>query len=84
MSESPKAVKEEPREDRPTDMARRAVLRHGAKLVYVVPAVLVALRATPAHAVVSGAIGVLKRRMTEVPADILAFIDAIEREALAA
>jgi hypothetical protein len=35
---------------RPAEVARRAVLRHGAKLAYVVPAIIMAAWAPPAWA----------------------------------
>lgn len=36
--------------ERPAEIARRAVLRRGAKLIYIVPAVLAAMTAKPAFA----------------------------------
>ena len=62
----------------------RGVLLRGTKVLYVVPAVLAAMRATPAHATgtASGglAIGVVRRRLVDVPADLLVALAEVERE----
>jgi len=88
MSGSPEREEKVEHTDRPGEIARRAVLRRGAKLVYVVPAVLAAMRATPTYALSGGGCvllkGVFKRGIEDVPADVLAVIAAVEREFIAA
>ncbi len=50
MSELTERGEEDPRVGSPGEIARRVVLRRGAKLVYVVPAVLAAMTAKTAFA----------------------------------
>ncbi len=54
LSESIELSRKGERSNRPRAVARREVLRRGAKLLYVAPLVLVAMKATPAKANVSG------------------------------
>ncbi len=50
VSETTGRAEEDRSDDRPRAIARRAVLRRGAKLVYIIPAVLAAMKATTALA----------------------------------
>jgi len=88
MSASSTKVEKDEGGDRPREVARRALLRRGAKLAYIVPAVLTAMQAMPVDAnAVSGIVcplAVLKRGLDAVPADLLDLIAAIERESVAA
>lgn len=74
-------------EIRPTQVARRTMLKHGAKLGYIIPLVLSAVWATPAHAAAPSSRGLPRIRPLNpmlAPAELLALIDDAERRSIAA
>lgn len=87
MNETPE-IKEADDEIRPANVARRAMLKHGAKLGYVIPLILSAAWATPAHAAPPPSGGftpgprVRPLSPERVPDELLALIEAAERRSI--
>ena len=76
-------------EARPTEVARRTMLKHGAKLGYIIPLILSAAWATPAHAAPPPSGGgftpgprIRLLSPERVPAELLALIEAAERRSI--